>query len=272
MQSGQVVFSLVELCITSDVQPISTDELESQYSDIASHTLHIITAKGISPSDFRQRLLSLPVKPKHQHRAFLQQLLPQISAASVDYIWCKLEFYWDFLNYTLLEHLVNKFGDDTLKESMLRYKDSLSEFRHNTRLCDFARHFKDQVNKCFVGQELMKKLEVKFDKKWEDCTLEDLEKWKESITEKLLLPSYVLTLETSESGCVSVTWAIPAMFAESVMDMDTTHMREFCVERGILSLRINGREYVSIDMGSSSNQEEYQTGIIEDPKGQYKPL
>ena len=140
---------------------------------------------------------------------------------------------------------------------MLKYKESLREFRCKTRLCDFARHFKEEVN-----ESLEKLLKVKFAKNWEECTLEDLENWKESITQKLLLPSYVLILKDTDSGCVSVTWAIPAMFAASVMeDMERMDMREFCVEHSILALRIDGKECVSTQ-SPSPTQDEPQTNTL----------
>ena len=235
---------------------VNTDELEHRFSEITYCALNIVMEQGISPRDFKHRLTSLPVKHKSQHKEFLEQLWPQIGTATVEDIWFKLEMYWDFLNYTLLEHIVMKFGDNALKTCVLEYKESLKEFRCQTRLCDFARHFKDQVNKCLVGQDVIKLLEVKFAKKWEECTLEDLENWKESITQKLLLPSYVLILKDTDSGCVSVTWAIPAMFAASVMeDMETMDMREFCVEHSILSLRIDCKECVPTQP-PSPNQEQ----------------
>ena len=259
------------LLICADIGSLShdveTDQLESQFSDIACRTLQIIMEKGISPSIFKQRLTSLPMKTKKKYEDFIEQLLPQITAADVDYIWCKLEMYWNFLNYSLLEHLVKTFGDDALKTSMLKYKESLREFRCKTRLCDFVRHFKDE-NKCLGGEELMSLLEVKFAKNWEECTLEDLENWKESITQKLLLPSFVLSLKETEFGCVSVTWAIPAMFAASVMeDMETMDMREFCVEHNILSIRIDGKECFP-------TPEEPQTNMpVQEPKaGEYNGL
>ena len=223
--------------------------------------------KEISPSDFKQRLTSLPVKTKKKHKDFIEQILPQMSAADIQYIWYKMEMYWDFLNYSLLEHLVNKFGDSALKTSMLEYRETLREFRYKTRLCDFVRHFKE-VNKCLGGEELTSLLKVKFEKNWEECTLEDLENWKESITQTLLLPSFVLILKDCDSGCVSVTWAIPAMFAASVMeDMKTMDMREFCVE--ILSLRIDGKGCVSTqspDIGGLPSLEEPQTSATKGSK------
>ena len=238
---------------------VNTDKLERKFREIGYHASDIIMEQGITPRDFKRRLTSLPVKNKSQHKEFLEQLWPEISTASVEDIWFKLRMYWDFLNYSLLEHLVNEFGDDILKISMLEYKESLREYRCNTRLCDFARHFKEEMNKHFVSGELMTLLEVKFAKKWEECTLEDLENWKESITQKLLLPSYVLILNDIDSGCVSVTWAIPAMFAASVME--DKDMRAFCVEHSILSLRIDGKECVSTQ-SLNLNQEESHASTV----------
>ena len=249
--------------LSCDVQTIDTGELEQTFSDITYHTLDIVNEQGITPYDFKRQLISLPVKNKSLHKEFLEQLWPQISSATVDDIWFKLEMYWDFLNYTLLEHLVNKFGGNALKASMQEYKESLKEFRCKTRLCDFARHFKDQVNRYLVGQELMKLLEVKFAKNWDECTLEDLENWKESITQKLLLPSFVLILTDTDSGCVSVTWAIPAIFAASVMeDIETMEMAEFCVEHSILLLRIDGKEWVSTEGPHISTVQEAKAGKL----------
>ena len=50
---------------------VETDELESQFSDIACCTLQIIMGKGISPSIFKQRLTSLPVKTKKKYEDFI---------------------------------------------------------------------------------------------------------------------------------------------------------------------------------------------------------
>ena len=164
-----------------------------------------------------------------------------------------------------------QFGDNALKTSMLKYKESLREFRYKTRLCDFVRHFKE-VNKCLGGEELMSLLQVKFEKNWEECTLEDLENWKESITQTLLLPSFVLILKETDSGCVSVTWAIPVMFAASVMeDMETMDMGEFCVE--ILSLRIDGKECVSTrSLDPGGHPSEPQTSATKGSKTGQRPI
>lgn len=223
--------------LSCDIQAIDTDtdQLESKFIEIACSTSKAIDEQGIDVTEFKRRLRSLPVKNKVQHREFLEDLWPQIGDATVEYIWFKLEMYWNFLNYTLLEHLVKTFGDKVLKQRLIEYKKQLHEFRCKTSLCDFAQHFKE-VAECSTG---MKLLEVKFSKDWEQCTLEDLENWKEGITQKLLLPSFVMILKKINSGSVTVTWAIPAMFASSIAtNLEAMDVKAFYEETCIISLSV----------------------------------
>ena len=83
-------------------------------------------------------------------------------------VWIKLNSYWNFLNYTLLEHVINEFCDSRgdLIAMMESYKRKLKEFRCKTRLCDFAEHYKC-VNKSLAEID-RKTLTVKLAKKWDD--------------------------------------------------------------------------------------------------------
>ena len=146
---------------------MDTKQLEEEFSDIANRTSDII--RGIDVAIFRSRLVNLHVRQRKQHREFLDDVWPKISNASFEDVWFRLVMYWDFLNYTLLEHIVKNFGDQTVKESMEDYKLKLKDFRCKTRLCDFAKYFQD-VNECLVEKDL-KKLVVKLNKNWQNCTL-----------------------------------------------------------------------------------------------------
>ena len=154
-------------------------------------------------------------------------------------MWCKLSDYSNFLNYTLVEHMIKKFGDGDLLETMKAYKMKLEIFRSKTRLCDFGIIFKG-ITKC--TREVL--MEIKFNKNWETSTLQDMEEWKESLTQKLLLPSFTVKLEEIKTGCVSITWAIPAMFTPSLVEKLKTLDENFCKEHKIMSLTLDGVEYL----------------------------
>ena len=218
----------------------AVEELEDQFSDMADCTLDIITDKEVTVQLFKKRLFSLNVRNKEQHKEFLDaNIFSGASAEStVEDMWCKLCDYSNFLNYTLVEHTIKKFGDGDLLETMKAYKRKLEIFRSKTRLCDFAIIFKG-ITKC--KEVLMK---VKFDKNWETCTLQDMEEWKESLTQKLLLPSFTVNPKDISTGCVSITWAIPAMFTPSLVGKLKTLDKNFCKKHKIMSLTLDGVEYL----------------------------
>ena len=219
--------------------------MEEQFRKLVRDASTVI--REIDPEDLKFGLINLPVKNKKQHEEFFTQNWSEISNASkiVD-IWYQLSSYWDFLNYTLLEYLIHEFcsSNEVLVGMMNDYKARLNEFRCNTLLCEFAEEFKS-VNKCLVD---MKKLQVVLDKDWEECTLEDLENWQKNITQKLLLPSFVMILQDINSGSVSVTWAIPTVYAIPLIEtLKTTDMKEFCKDHRIISLRIDDSEFAFME-------------------------
>ena len=174
------------------------EELEDQFTDMADRTLDIITNKEVTVQEFKLRLIILNVKNKEQHKEFLDaNIFSGASAEStVKDMWRKLSVYSNFLNYTLIEHMIKKFGDRDLLETMKAYKRKLEIFRSKTRLCDFVIYFKGII-KC--KKVLMKGVEVMFDKNWETLTLQDMEERKEGLTQKLLLPSF--TLDPGQLSC-----------------------------------------------------------------------
>ena len=236
--------TLLLACMHTDTCPSNNvardvNQLEELFGDIVDQTSEIIIKEDMNVRDFKSRLTNLSVQDKKLHKKFLREIWPKLKDATLDDVLFELKMYWDFLNYTLLEHLVKHFGDEALKASMEDYKKRLMEFRCKTRLCDFAKHFKH------IQKELERKeLKIKKDKSWEECTLEDLENWRENITQKLFpdLPSFILELQAIDEGCVSITWGVPAVYATTLIEKMKTMDVSFCKEHGILSLHVDGVE------------------------------
>ena len=160
----------------------------------------------------------------------------------------KLNNYWNYLNFSLLEDVIKTFCREALMARMEEYKKKLEDFRCKTRLCVFAET--EQI--CLLAGENLKEFVVKHDKNWTMCTLQDLENWKKSLTETLLLPSFAVKPRKISTGCVSITWAIPAMFTPSLVEKLKTLDKNFCKEHKIMSLTLDGVEYLG-------------TPVMEDP-------
>ena len=108
-------------------------------------------------------------------------------------------------------------------------------------MCDFAK-YSVKVNEDLSEQNL-KNFTIKLGQSWDECTLENLENLAEKISQKFFLPSFSLVLKDIKLGCISVTWAVPAMIAVSLKEnIENTDMGEFCKEHGIMAISIDGQE------------------------------
>ena len=65
---------------------------------------------------------------RDEHRSFLQRLENELDVpgvVTVDMVWEKLCEYWNYLNYTLLQNLINRFSDDALSKVMDEYEEKV---------------------------------------------------------------------------------------------------------------------------------------------------
>ena len=115
-------------------------KLERRFSDLVDFAYRALLRKNTEDNVryFRSSFLSLDVSRKREHHEFIhKQLMKMDKEATFDEIWEKLTDYWNFLNFDLLEYVVDKFDIDHLKNKIESYELDLQSFRKATRLCDF---------------------------------------------------------------------------------------------------------------------------------------
>ena len=208
---------------------------EGHFNNIVNCILCVFKEQNIA--DIKCRLHNLPIQRKKQHKECLAEVVRE---NTVENVWCKLSNYWNFLNYSLVEHLANTFGDKPLQDDIQGYKRNLESFRCKTRVCVFAYFYNKDES---IENEAVMKLRVKLKENWEKWTLQDLENWKGKITEKLFLPNFVMKLESVEPGCISITWTIPCVFVTAlVKTMDRMDMEDFHRQLHIMSMTIDDEQ------------------------------
>ena len=214
----------------------SVEQLESRFSDLVYCTYLLLTDKGIEARHLRAFLTALDLSRRKEHGEFVDNIF-ECGTNFYD-LWCKLCNYWNFLNFNLLEHVINKFGSSDLKHQMKSYTCDLQKFRSATRLCDFVDCW--PVTGETPPTSDLQTFVVKMNLIWERCTLEDLETFKGVITHKLFLPDFVLRLEKIKKGSITVMWFLPAPFVKpSLMAIRRTSI-EFFLEQKIETISING--------------------------------
>ena len=231
------------MIIYVDVAKMQVKKLQKDFNKIVDQTYYsIIHCKKLETDEFLANLVSLPIEHRDIHKEFFKSLYSEIEEyKNMSSTWHTLSTYWDFLNYTLIENLVEKFGDSDLISRMQDYKKDLKEFRHKTRLCDFIKYHTEYNEQVKEGD--LKEFVVKLKQCWEECTLEDLEKLKQNITHKFFLPYFVMTIRSFVNNPLIITWSIPTLIATSLQrNLENTDIREFCKENGIESIHLDDIE------------------------------
>ena len=207
------------------------------FVQIANETFSVMEQSNVCIGDVRAYLSDLSGQIKNQHFYW-----PEIAGATkATEAWSEISVYFDFLNYNLLEHLVNRFGNDVLVTSLQDYKRDLEVFRTDTRLCDFANLFLQ-----YPPQSNQKEIVITLLKDWQEYTLEDLVNWKETFAQEFSLPSYFITLQGIDSIMCNarITWGISSSFMVSIKEkMESVDLEDFCKQHGLLLMSVDSEEY-----------------------------
>ena len=220
--------------------------METKFRQLVHKTQCGLVEQNVSLETLRECITLLPASIKHHHVAFLETKVKAIiHSESIQEIFLQLNLYWDFLNYTLLEHIVNEFGNNDTKAAMAKYVSELVVFRKNTKLSTFIAHWPCTGKVPPDMSRLVTKIEQQMKKDWSNCTLEDVEQFRTTLTQKLLLPSFAVLLRDAEEGCISLTWLIPSSIEKLLSkDIYITKLGWF-KEHHIGRLAINGNDLYS---------------------------
>ena len=225
-------------------KPLSVEDqvqyFENKFGCLVDKAYQEVNSKMEAPL-FLSRITCLPVSARNQHRSFIEEKLTNIPPpVTFENTWSILNLYWDFLNYGLLEHVVNKCGSECLKQQMQHYILELSVFKQTTRLCDFVKNWPCRDEK--PPEDHLKEVVVKMKHEWSQCTLEDVELFKTALVQRFFLPKYDILLQKTIEGCVCVTWltspSIATLLQQNLANIETN----FFKKHGIDAVTIDGQD------------------------------
>ena len=182
------------------------------------------------------------------HQSFIKKDLTNIPPpVTYEKIWATLNMYWDFLNYGFLEHVINKFGSQDLNRQMQEYVSELSTFKRTTRLCDFIGSWPCRDDG--PPEDRLKKVVIKMDHEWSQCTLHDVESFKKALVHKFFLPEFDIILQKAEMGCVCVTWLTSPSIA-TLLQKQANIDTEFFKKHGIDAVTIEPQQREGPSVGT----------------------
>ena len=177
--------------------------LESEFEALKDDVYESVKSQPVDV--FKVKLTSFKIRDKECHMDYMKKMIRK--KVTVTDIWVELNQYFNFLNHTILQHILTKFKNSQLQRRMDEYRDKLYSFFVHTRLCDFLQCWPMMQQDC-PTQEL-REFVVKSQKNWETCTLADLDNLKGKLATKLLLPNFAFILSKASRGCVEIAFSIP---------------------------------------------------------------
>ena len=214
------------------------DTLVDMYDDlVAKAGVFLSRRQAISPEflfEFRTRVAVLPTSLKYQHSYFLEQHSSQIAkATTVEEILYLLNTYCNFLNCSLLAHIINKFGDEELQKQLSSYTRALNKFRSQTKFSEFFKAYTENPN---IPPESVA-LTTKMGSEWEHRTLQDAEEYRKSMVQCSLLADSALYFQGGRLSSIYLIWYVP----NHAIDFLATAMNsEFLHHHSVEEVTIDG--------------------------------
>ena len=186
-------------------------------------------------SDFRVGLYLLPVRAyKKQHKKFFDDTRQEIrKATTIDEIFETLSQFWNFMNYALIRHIINRFGSDALKEKLEGYLIYLGLFEENTKVKEFinaSNSFLDVPPEC---SEVVMKME----NEWAGYTLKHVRDFWRTLIHNAQLVDFSVFFIKGAWNSIDLVWAVPS----AVLPLFITALDESFLEMyAVLSVHIDG--------------------------------
>ena len=212
--------------------------LRDEYEQLVMKTQEAVKAKSPTLTEFRTKItLQLPDSIRSEVEHSLTKKLQVIcDAKSIDAIFCIFNLsIWSYLNFGLLQHIVEVYGDVKLQQRIESYSASVESFRQQTTLKVFWEAYPDRRKCPEIPTELRDSLKrITFKHGNLDptsTTLNDIESYRQKLAKEYAFPEFTIILADIEKGCVATTWLVPPSLAANLED-------SFLEQHNILELKI----------------------------------
>lgn len=179
---------------------------------------------------FKIALTRLPLSKRYKRLYFLQKKKKKIiRAKGIQAVFDILDPYWNYVDYSLLEYIVKKYCDSTVKKQMKKYKRKLHKFEKGTSVKDYTLAVPD--DRCFPQGLSALTATLKIDA--EKCSLYSIRRRKESIAEQASLQQYTIYTKDVHASSVVLTIAFPRAarkYIEKAMDEEFLNKHDIIPE------------------------------------------
>lgn len=186
--------------------------LERQFSTLQKRTsTELSTNATITPEILIESLTLLPVALRSEYQSFILRNLRRLERAeSIRGIFNRLNPHLTFIDYRLLEYIINEFGSRRLKCDMSNYVETVKVFIDQTTVQQLMDHWSG-IHMSEIPPDF-EELRVKIVEDPSSYTLRELDNLRKRFCSKIMLYETVLILiGIKERSSFILSWLIPSI-------------------------------------------------------------
>ena len=188
--------------------------MERKFDSLKHNIRHHLERERVPVLRVADALTSLSADHEDHHRLFLESLVSVLFRAVSNFeLFGTMTFHWNYLDPSLLDHLVVKFDLIAVKDEMKTYKSDLEQFRKGTPLTLFCQ---SQTRRIQLSPDFQ---EVIAEFYWtNDVTLDTVEQFRQEYASHYKLYNFAMRIGQIISGSFIVTFLIPESVVEKLKE------------------------------------------------------
>ena len=201
---------------SSDQVKEMIEKLDKKFSHLKNNIRDYLQKHRIFVQTVVDGLTSLSPDDDEHNKMFLESHVKALTtAADHSEVFVTMNFHWNYLDPSLLDHLVRKLELNTMKAQTEAYKSDLQQFRKKTPLTLFCQAHKRKRIELSPGfQEVVAEFSWPKDS---DITLEDVEQFRQEYASHYKLYEFAMMLAKVRPGSFIITWYIPSSLTDKLM-------------------------------------------------------
>ena len=192
---------------------VKIEILKKKFNGLKKATRECLEKHKILVQDVAEVLTSLSPDDDECNRIFLESHIKAFATAiNNSELFMTMNFHWNYLDPSLLNHLVTELELVEVKPDMTMYQSELQQFRIKTPLNLFHQTQKKKKLKFSPGfKEMVAEFELP-----NDVSLEVVEQFRQEYASHFKLHEFAMMVADARSGSFIITWFIPESVAEKL--------------------------------------------------------
>lgn len=214
-----------------------TRSIMLKFHGVESGLLNTVCDKRIPIGQLKFHLNVIKIAPTFEESIFSDyedKLQKATEADAIFQIVCK---FWSFLDYDLLQHLIEIIGSDDDRKRMKEYRESFKDYAtRRVRECPRIGAHKD-------GK--WKDVYIKLDTRLASITaINDLKEFRFKVSEILGIDTSAIYFCCVKRGCIEVTWQIPSFISKIIFPF-SSDKEEKLEQLGVIHFSCLGYTYTA---------------------------